>query len=252
MKIINLSATAIAIMVSNCVQANENAQMEVSAKIEPGCFLEADNINFGILQMPLSDQSAQSNIKIKCSKNSNVELTISYLGIGGGNASNDIYTSSIISNQSDYQYVKIYKNNAPISSSSFDVQCLNYHTYGVTFSYQNAETASLLGLSNSNINISQVSSPNNICDNKNFRIDKFNEFLGAGSGILTGLLSNEKINYYVEKPTTNEPWTSSYQVLSSGTEQIIPMKTNIKRADNPTYRMTPDTYQSTLSIILTY
>lgn len=46
-----------------------NSDIEVKAVVDAGCFLTAENINFGVLQMPLQDQSASSNIQIKCSKN---------------------------------------------------------------------------------------------------------------------------------------------------------------------------------------
>lgn len=56
--------------------SQENSSIDVSAKVEPGCFLDAEDINFGVLQMPLIDSAAQSNIKIKCSKDTNLMFHI--------------------------------------------------------------------------------------------------------------------------------------------------------------------------------
>ena len=77
----------------------------------------------------------------------------------------------------------------------------------------------------------------------------------GGSGVLKGISSGEQIKFFIEKPTeANQIWSknNSYSIASTGETQTIPMKANIKRADNATHRLTPDTYQSTLTVVLNY
>ncbi len=55
---------------------NQLVALEVNAKVDPGCFLEAENVNFGVLPMPLNNTSAQSKITVKCSRNTQLNISI--------------------------------------------------------------------------------------------------------------------------------------------------------------------------------
>ena len=67
-----------------------NSDIEVTAVVEAGCYLTADNINFGILQIPINDQSASSQMRIHCSKNAILDISLTY---GDSSSSGGIYSA---------------------------------------------------------------------------------------------------------------------------------------------------------------
>lgn len=241
-----------------------NQDFKVSAVIEPGCFLTAENINFGVLQMPIQDQSTQSNINIRCSKAANLELSIDYSNSSNSGTSSSYEVIGTLNHTRDFSYTnyKIYVDGQPLSNNVRDFMCSafrpndgrNYIGGGREY-VDSKELANILQSSlgyQSNLGLCSLGSNSNMSFNTSF-LDNF--FGTSGSGVLVGLSSNEQIKYFLEKPTDNSKiWNSNnkYQLVGTGDNQVIPMKANIKRADNPTYRMTPDTYQSTLTVVLTY
>ena len=123
--------------------SQENSSIDVSAKIEPGCFIEADNINFGNLNMPLSNQTSMSNMRIQCSKGANISIAIYYSSNGDiGTKNTGSYTNVLVGNSNqnlDYDYTyfetkqsgfttgKIYNDSKPISNAIRDYECIHNH-----------------------------------------------------------------------------------------------------------------------------
>lgn len=228
-----------------------NQDMKISAQIEPGCFLEAENINFGILATPIQDQSATSNMKIHCSKGASLKVEINYLGNNGGE-SNAILTWSVVSQTNNEQWLKLYINGNEISTESYgDIVCSSDHLG--TLGIHSKEVEELLYKTGQSR--TYQTDRWGACSGGRVNTSHFSKFnLEMNSGILTGISAGEQINYSILK-TNNSVWglgTEGLTVTGTGSEQIIPMKANIKRAENPTHRMTPDTYQSSLNVILTY
>lgn len=231
-------------------QDPRNSDIKVTAKIDPGCFIEAENINFGVLMMPLTDNRAQSNITVKCSKDTQMSLSILYGNVSNSSGTNSRYTI----NQVSSVLSKIYLDGQPISKSNDDIYCASWMGSGssvghggVAFSnealplFENAKS----GWQN---DLWGICSPNGV--NNSYVIKSQIEI-----GALKGLVNNEVIKYSLELPNQSSTiWDSNnkYYVKASGEQQTIPMKANIKKTENPTHRLSPDNYQDTLTVVLNY
>ncbi len=234
--------------------SQENSSIDVSAKVEPGCFLDAEDINFGVLQMPLIDSAAQSNIKIKCSKDTNLMFHIEY-GAGDSNYTYQVARNNILSPSLGgglpFESIKIMNNGIQLSSISWDMECWAAYPGKVYFNtYEAAELFGYTGQIQMYIDDNQ-----GLCTNSGSFVDSSLNSLNSGSGILSGLVSNEKIAYAIQSPTdSSKIWnrTNKYSLVSDGQEQVVQMKAKINKSENPTHRMTPDTYQSTVTVVLNY
>lgn len=245
-----LSTLSLSVSAQDTSTPKFNSDLEVKAVIDAGCFLTAENINFGVLQMPLSDQSSSSNIKIHCSKNTNLKISITY---GDHISSNNQSTYSVenISNS----VVNIYENNVYLGR----ISCMgdnSFVIYNSAGDYGNPQLANILGLAPE---AHTGGIYHGTCYSKGtFNLENFNNRISSmvsTFGKLTGLSSNENIIYSLSNPNnSSNSWSAlnTYNIIADGLEQIVPMKANIKRSDNGTHRMTPDTYQSTLTVVLTY
>lgn len=258
MKKIIITCILSAMSISYAQEKNKNTDIKVNADVDAGCFLTANNINFGILMMPLNDVSAQSNINVKCSKNTSLKLDIYYDFSGGivdPSKGNYTYKSVGEGVWEGYNYTnyKIYLDGVAISSGSRDFGCRNSGVKEINI--LNMQTATLFGYSSTGYNDNSVDMP--LCNGQVINSTTFNKIANNAmpdTGVLKGVSSGEQIIYFLEVPEDNsKKWSiNNYQIISSGVEQNIPMKANIKRADNPKYRMTPDMYSSTLTVVLSY
>ena len=232
-----------------------NKDIEITATVEPGCFLEADDLSFGVLMTPITDQSTQGNIKIHCSKGANVNIQVSYDNQLSGGTSNYTYVDNRQTDQHEGFNIFIFKDGVRIGG----IKChkdgsFNHLTVNGLISKPSQEMVDLYGF---NPNTTSGRFEDNVCL-KGARLNEttFNEKANiyAQYGELIGVSKGEKIIFTLSNPKDNTVWTlnNNYETLSTGISQTIPMKANIKRSDNPTYRMTPDNYQSTLTVVLNY
>ena len=76
--------------------------------------------------------------------------------------------------------------------------------------------------------------------------------LGGYIGSLIGLSNGEQIAFEILNPS-NQNWASnSYSANGNGLEQKITLKAQIKKENSPTHRLSADTYQSNITVQLTY
>lgn len=239
-KIITLTILS-SLSLSVCAQNSNTSNIEVSADVNAGCNLTAGDINFGILMMPLTNQSSQSNLNIKCSNNAAYEISIAF-----GQSSSSGGDITILP-----QYKKsVYLGDRVVLSDNIMYECRKTELNKVHF--WGAADANKLGINwIDNWNIDTVG----LCNSDGTANTVTLGNLGYGSsGFLTGISSGENIIYSLEHPTNSNPWTGAnkYESVGNGEEQVVAMKANIKSADNPKHRMTPDIYQSTLTVSLIY
>ena len=220
--------------------------LEVKAIVDAGCFLTANDINFGTLQMPLSNQNSSSDMKIKCSNNASYNIQINY----GANAQASSRYTFVVTDTNKYlQFVKLYKDGVPISTDS-DIACdvsLDNHAY-----FNTAEAAALFNVSS----LHNYVPVNGLCLGTNsstlFQQNGLNQLSGNSIGFLSGLSSGEKIAFEILNPN-NQNWAyNKYSAIANGTEQNIPLKAQIKKENSPTHRLSADTYQSNVTVQLTY
>lgn len=247
---------ALSIVFPSLSQAQASSQIDVSANVDPGCFISADNINFGVLNSPITNQSAQSNMRIHCSKNAIAKIDIQYGGEYGGTGTG-VYTgvvtqTSTFSSNTYNQDVKIYLNNNPISNGTFDFHCSIHSPRQI---YIITEPAKVMYGSNK---LLWQNDSKGLCDaSGKMNMTTLSNWVGLSDyGILSGMVSGEKIKYSLELPNdSTKVWSkgfNDYSIVATGVEEVITMKANIKSLNNPTYRMTPDIYTDTLTATITY
>lgn len=229
-------------------QLSNNNDIKVQAVIESGCYLTANNINFGTLIMPLSNQAASSNMNIKCSKNAPYDIQIGYGTNVSINTSNGNYTSQINFDNGRAQAMKIYQNGAPISTSTYDLEC-NHNLYINQVHFHNLVTAQLFGYTNIGWQPSD-----DLCINRGAKINaNWTSFINGGQiGALVGLSNGEKIAFEILNPN-NQNWADNkHSAIGSGEDQTITMKAQINKDSSPTHRLSADNYQSSVTVQLSY
>lgn len=129
----NLLIYVVGVMTSiltTLAQANTNtATTKATATLSSLCVISTQNINFGQISLPVSTQSASSNMTVQCTKGSSYTIGLAYGGIYGQGSSVQTQTGTqTISNCSHYfggncdqwdtTYVPVYTTTT------------SYYTYG--------------------------------------------------------------------------------------------------------------------------
>jgi spore coat protein U-like protein len=219
-----------------------NSDIQINAKIEAGCFLTADNINFGILSMPITNTTAISAMNVKCSTGAPLSIDIYHGNVGeSSNITSSRYTTGSHGATHD-----IYKNNVQIAFiACYDNGTIEFHKY----------TAGSLGNINPQLN-QPFSDQYSICSGRNVNQDTLNSYGTPQNGSLKGLSNGETIKYNILVPNDNSKiWLNginTYKTTGTGTDLSIPLKAEIKSSNNPIHRLSPDMYQDTLTVQLNY
>lgn len=254
-KLTSLLALSIMSLSAVAQVTSVNTNIDIKALIDPGCFLNADDINFGVLAMPITNQSASSNMRVLCSKDTNLSIEMVYGASSGGGSVSGKFTavrSGYATHPSDGSILSasyiIYKDDVRYTASGIDISC----SYSGEFYFYKKEISDLY----------KVGYPGkwhpdtgNICSGTNLNTETVAAFGVPSQGKLTGITKGEQIVYSLELPNSStKVWnsTNKYPIVATGVEQSIPMKANIKSSENPTYRMSPDMYSSILTVVLTY
>ncbi len=252
-KLISLLALSIMSLSAVAQVTPVNTNIDIKALIDPGCFLNADDINFGVLAMPITNQSASSNMRVLCSKDTNLSIEMVYGASSGGGSVSGTFTAvrTDHAHGQPYNTYKIYKDGVEYRHSSYDISCsIGYG--GV--SIQDKKIADLYKF-DPLIYQTWVHDTGNICSGNEINTETLAALGVPSQGTLTGITSGDQIVYSLEVPNSStKVWnsTNKYPIVATGVEQSIPMKANIKSSENPTYRMSPDMYRSILTVVLTY
>lgn len=225
-------------------QDPRNSDIKVTADIAAGCYLTAENINFGVLNTPISDTTAQSQINVQCSKDTKLDLDITY-GV--------IFTSS---QKVDYKMNFLRTDNVS-KSNDFSIS-RSQGENGVIYCYFDGRVFISEGIKDLNLSCSGL-------NNKTVPTDWTGDLSGSRNfssgqdiniGALKGISNGEQIVYSLEIPNdSSKIWSKGanyYSVNSTGSNQTIPMKAHIKRSNNVAHKLSADTYQSYLTVELTY
>lgn len=107
---------------------------KASAKIESFCKINTQDINFGVINSPLTSQSGSSEMNVLCSNKTPYEINLSY---GGKYA--EYKPSSISINSKEYSLISIKTNEATFAENGVSMEKTSYSfrcssTLGITFS----------------------------------------------------------------------------------------------------------------------
>lgn len=220
------------------------SNIEVTAVVDAGCDLTAENINFGILAMPLSDSTAQADMNIKCSKGTNLSIAIKLNT--NENYRFEQYRNGYGPEYNIYNSSNEFVGRIACGQGKYE-QHVAYSSQTVADIYNDIMVGYDFGLTET------VWKPDTLGVCKNY-VPRSGDDLSGNFGVMSGSFSSEKLKFFITLPNSTEKWSliSKHSLMATGDNQVIPMKANIKRADNEAHRYTPDTYQSTLTVVLDY
>lgn len=121
----------LALLGTNAIAQNSvKNNFEASAKVENFCSIKTENLNFGVLNAPLTAQSANSKLRVLCTKNSAYSINLMY-GLSEGQVPSDFgdeYTLVVRlhTNQGGaYRtYYQVKKNNVNVTpNDAYDTEC---------------------------------------------------------------------------------------------------------------------------------
>lgn len=225
---------------------------ETSAKIEKFCSISAQDVNFGVLTIPLTSQNANSEMRLLCSNSTKYTIDLQYGGVYGTSTSNGKnYTSSYSSNDGVANYYLIFDKGTQIGSlkcgtptSAFKNQVFFYH----------AATANLYG---SNINQWKTDTYG-ACSNGTINKQTLTNFgLSFYSyGIINGAAKGDKIAYYFGLPTDHSKvWNNgnnSYSGTGTGIPEAIALNATIIPSKSSSKYPSEDSYLDTITATITY
>lgn len=245
---------------SAMAQSNAKGNFEASAKMESFCTIQATDINFGVVELPLTSQSTTSEIKILCSNSAPYKIDLSYGGVYGSGNNNGGYTFVM-----SYEYYnsygqarqfKVYKDGVRITNeNSMDFQCRDRNDLNLVFG--NATTATLFGYAY--VNNKFYTNGNDLCTSDAFLNPKMLTYFGGSAyeyGIMNGAIKGDKLAYSISVPNeSTKVWNkgvNSYNATGTGEEQTVQFNAKIVPEKSSSKYVAQDTYIDTVIAEVTY
>lgn len=269
-----------------------NGDLKASATIENSCLIAAENINFGQVFAPLTQQGTKSEMRVLCSKDTTYTIDLNY----GGNfvdpnnsSSSGEYTVSMAYKATNYfeqqlgygsAGYRVYKNGQPIgnglphnltSNSDFDFNLNGDKNVG-DFICQGGpnekdkiyfRTQEAIDLLAPGSNVSYwVDDTNGICSSGKagrVNLDNFNSFLGSSKndkGAMIGAIKGNALAYQITLPgDITKPWianVNSYQAKATGEFEKIEVNARIMPDSSTSKYPAQDSYFDTVTAVISY
>lgn len=227
---------------------NSQADLKSTATIENTCLISADNVNFGQVYAPLTNQGAQSQMKVLCSKSSSYTINLKYGGVYGTG-------TSLV----DYSFAQSGTGTGGKSYKVFDhtgkevglLACL----YNGSVTFYTAATAQLYGASIVNTTTPDVY---NAC-NATAASPKPLQVQGGTAynyGVMTGALKGDILAYKITIPgDITKVWNTgnnAYTSTGTGAEQVINMNAQIVPGNSSSLYPAQDMYTDTVTAVIAY
>lgn len=272
-------------------QSSSKGDFEASASIESFCQINANDINFGVVILPLTAQSANAQMNVLCSNNTPYKVDLEYGGNYVGQSS--IGTSDVQGvtatmsykrkdelEQKDGRYqagYRLFKDGAPIgqgkplTNPSYDT--MDFHLFddginsgdfycttnriGQIFFYT-TEAAKLVN--NTTAINTWLTDKNGLCDTGRLNQSNFVKLFGGGSpsdkGLMIGTFKGDKLAYQITLPgDSSKPWiagVNSYTSTGVGSNQVIDMNAKIVPSASSSSYIAADTYLDTVIATVSY
>lgn len=231
-KTITIALLAFLGMQNLAFAGNQSASTQATASVSAECTIQAQNLSFGNLVLPLSAQSASTSMNVLCSKNASYTVGLAYGGVYGSGSQTVTGTLGSAGN---------YYNNAWAGGSGVSYT-EGYCAYNVS-----GQTDQIM-----------VVSPNlNQADNYGCT-QTAQVQVGATYtyGKMTGIVNGDSIGYSIQVP--NNPgavWNTgvgSYTAIGTGNNQAIPVVGTLVPAQSSGNYPTPDSYMDTVTATVSF
>jgi spore coat protein U-like protein len=205
---------------ANAQTHSTTANAKATATLASVCTLGSQNVNFGLISLPVGAQSATSSLTVLCTKGSTYTIGLAYGGVyGQGTIPNGNYWVN------EYNgYWNEYNSSGTLLSS--------VHT--------------------------GYYSPDTSCNQGNTGNGKSCAVAGNayGYGVMTGTAKGDTIAYFIQVPNNpSQVWNSgnySYSSTGTGANQSIPVVATLKPSNTPSSYPTADSYLDTVTATITY
>lgn len=225
----------------NLVQAQTTphtttASQKASATLSAVCTIAAQNVNFGQISLPVSNQSATSTMNVECTKGSAYTISLAYGGIyGQGQAGNGDY----------YVFYSQVPNGATFKNIYYE-----YNSSGQQINYIGFLVSSTnpYGLPpDATLTSGHTETPNSIYTVQG---------TGYTYGELVGSAKGDTIGYSIQVPgNSSEVWNSgsySYSTTGTGSNQSIPVVATLQPSQTSSQYPSADTYLDVVTATITY
>ena len=235
-------------------QSSISEDFKTSAKIENFCSISAQDVNFGVVALPLTAQTANSSMNVLCTNNTSYKIDLAYSGIYGQGANNGGTTYSATINP--YGNGSTYNQYDITDSSDKYIGMLICYGPGDTFngllSLNNLEIANLYGYPKTGIQ----ADTKNTCSGKVINQTTFTIGPAYAYGIMTGTTKVDNLAYKITIPSdSTKVWNkgnNSYISIGTSSEQIIDINASIVPDKSSSNYLAQDTYLDTVIAIITY
>lgn len=249
-------AMSIMLLGINNVMAGEvTGNLKTTAKIENFCNIVANDVNFGVVNLPVTAQTASSEMSVLCSNNTpykiNILAGISSSGLGPGT-----YTYVITHNTNYNQGVKVYKNGVAISSAGMDIYCASENIY-----FKSAEAISFYGMEGGKIDMPYNSNYQkyDLCASNFMYASAFNQIAADNATRARGMKGAAKgdvLGYKITLPNdSTKIWIkgmNEYSAKGTGSLQKITVNAQILPEDSSSKYVAEDIYVDTLTAEVSY
>lgn len=242
---------------SAVAQSNITNDFNTSASIESYCKIETQDINFGVVNLPLTAQSANSQMNILCSNSTAYKIDLSYGGVygsGTGMGNNKDYSYKVNSNVIEgWNRFDIIENNINIGYLSCS------KSLGSNYVVFTPEVAKLYGTDWRNGTI--MTDKFNACDVNSRSINavtfsNLGKIAAYSYGVMNGSFNGDKLAYSIENPSdSSKIWNngiSSYEAIGIGSSQTINMNAKIVPESSSSSYIAADTYLDIVVATITY
>lgn len=246
---------------STMAQNSAKSDFEASANIESFCQINAQDINFGIIQSPLTEQSANGQLNVLCSNKTSYAVEMNYgnsINVASSENSTNIFSVTISGvSKNDY---KIYINDKPLTNDSYDVVCNAYNGLHImnqtTFNFYGHTGTYQIGVTNYNDFKSLCNKGSWSMNMTNFQTIAKSAKLSSEFGIMTGSLKKDLLAYVITTPyDSTKIWSkgiNNYQSTGTGTEQTIPVNSKIVVNKSSSKYLSEDMYTDTVTASIVY
>lgn len=227
-----LSLNALATHAQTTNTNTTTASPKATATLAATCTIDAQNVNFGVISLPVGAQSATSSMTVQCTKGSSFTIGLAYGGIYGQGTGSVIYQNVLVNANPTGQNGAIYK----VVNSSTGATYANYSvkgTPGVNFT--------------------------TICSGLGGTLSGNNCTVGTAAynyGKLIGTAHGDALGYSIQIPgDSSKVWNSgnySYTTTATGINQSIPVVATLQSGQTANAYPTADTYLDIVTATITY
>lgn len=255
----------ITIFIGQAVAANTTGSNKATATLSATCTISSNSVNFGMLILPLTTQSATSNMTVMCNKGAPYTIDLAYGGIYGQGSPASGYTFQFfgqVSARTQYQvrnasnqaiglldcYTNFYGGGAAVELQGVGTMSIMQSLFGSSFvqnGTQYSNTGACKDASTANPSPTSWVGAYNAGGTQSIGSPAYSY------GMITGIGKGNQLAYSIEVPgQPTKVWNmgvNSYTGTGIGTNQSISVKATLIPSKSSSSYPAPDIYQDTVT-----